>query len=64
MNRTLTQKPCLLKCFLWSRQISQTMHPTTKSTNLEGVMIYSKGKLVHEAGIDTYYFLISSKKAV
>jgi len=27
-------------------------------------MIYSKGKLVQEAGIETYYFLISSKKAL
>jgi|GEM_PF-6133210 len=25
---------------------------------------YSKGKLVQEAGIETYYFLISSKKAL
>ncbi len=35
-----------------------------QSTNLVGVMIYTKGKLVQEAGIDTYYFLISSKRAV
>ncbi len=35
-----------------------------QSTNLDGVMIYSKGKLVQEAGVDRYYFLISSKKAV
>ncbi|MDI6739763.1 MAG: hypothetical protein QME74_05305 [Candidatus Edwardsbacteria bacterium] len=35
-----------------------------QSTNLEGLMIYSKGKLVQEAGIETYYFLISSKKAM
>ena len=35
-----------------------------QSTNLEGLMIYSKGKLVQEAGIETYYFLISSKKAL
>jgi len=35
-----------------------------QSTNLEGLMIYSKGKLFQEAGIETYYFLISSKKAV
>jgi len=27
-------------------------------------MIYSKGKLIKEAGIETYYFLISSKKAI
>lgn len=35
-----------------------------QSTNLEGVMIYTKGKLVRETGIEIYYFLISSKKEV
>jgi hypothetical protein len=35
-----------------------------QSTNLEGLMVYTKGKLVHEAATDTYYFLISSKKAI
>jgi hypothetical protein len=35
-----------------------------QSTNLDGLMIYTKGKLVREAGIETYYFLISSKKAI
>ncbi|MGH7965260.1 MAG: hypothetical protein ACRERD_26195 [Candidatus Binatia bacterium] len=35
-----------------------------QSTNLEGLAIYSKGKLVRESGIETYYFLISSKKAL
>ncbi|MDI6735980.1 MAG: hypothetical protein QME42_07290 [bacterium] len=34
-----------------------------QSTNLDGLIIYSKGKLVREAGAETYYFLISSKKA-
>jgi hypothetical protein len=34
-----------------------------QSTNLDGLMIYSKGKLVEESGIETYYFLVSSKKA-
>lgn len=33
------------------------------STNLEGLMIYTKGKLVREAEGETYYVLISSKKA-
>ena len=33
------------------------------STNLEGLMVYSKGKLVRERGEDRYYFLISSKRA-
>jgi len=35
-----------------------------QSTNLGGVMIYTKGKVLGEAGIETYYFLISSKKAL
>ena len=35
-----------------------------QSTNLEGLMIYTKGKLVQESGVETYYFLISSKKAL
>jgi len=35
-----------------------------QSTNLNGLPIYSKGKLIKEAGEDTYYFLISSKKAM
>jgi hypothetical protein len=35
-----------------------------QSTNLDGLAIYSKGKLVREAGAETYYFLISSKKAI
>jgi hypothetical protein len=34
-----------------------------QSTNLEGVVIYTKGKLVQEAHTETYYFLISSKRA-
>ncbi|MEN6450462.1 MAG: hypothetical protein ABFC96_08230 [Thermoguttaceae bacterium] len=34
-----------------------------ESTNLNGLAIYTKGRLVTEAGQDTYYFLISSKKA-
>jgi len=35
-----------------------------QSTNLDGLLIYSKGKLIKEAGEDTYYFLVSSKKAL
>jgi len=35
-----------------------------QSTNLNGLAIYSKGKLVSDAGQDTYYFLISSKKVL
>ncbi|MGE3976191.1 MAG: hypothetical protein AB7F94_01220 [Nitrospira sp.] len=35
-----------------------------QSTNLSGLLIYTKGKLVAEAESETYYFLISSKKAL
>ena len=35
-----------------------------QSTNLEGLSIYSKGKLFKKAGHDVFYFLISSKKAL
>ncbi|MEW6620591.1 MAG: hypothetical protein AB1422_14855 [bacterium] len=35
-----------------------------QSTNLDGLAIYSKGKFVREDGEETYYFLISSKKAL
>ncbi len=35
-----------------------------QATNLEGLMIYTKGKLVRERGEDHFYFLISSKKAL
>lgn len=35
-----------------------------QSTNLSGLLIYTKGKLVPEAESETYYFLISSKKAL
>ena len=46
------------------RQRSKEYLHIIQSTNLEGLMIYSKGKLVQEAGVETYYFLISSKKAI
>lgn len=35
-----------------------------QSTNFEGVVIYTKGKLVSEAETETYYFLVSSKRAL
>lgn len=34
-----------------------------QSPNLEGLVVYTKGKLVSETGGETYYFLVSSKKA-
>jgi hypothetical protein len=47
----------------YRQQVREYLH-IIQSTNLEGLMIYSKGKLVQEAGIETYYFLISSKMAL
>ncbi len=47
----------------WRQQRVEYLH-IIQSTNLDGLMIYSKGKLVEEAGIERYYFLISSKKAL
>ena len=35
-----------------------------QGTNLDGVVIYTKGKLVSEVNEDTYYFLVSSKRAL
>ena len=35
-----------------------------QSTNLQGLGIYTKGKLVQEAGAETYYFLVSSKRVM
>jgi hypothetical protein len=35
-----------------------------QGTNLDGLPIYSKGKLVKEAGEEAFYFLISSKRAL
>ncbi|MGH9429800.1 MAG: hypothetical protein ACRD2L_26240 [Terriglobia bacterium] len=35
-----------------------------QSVNLEGLAIYSKGKLVREENTETYYFFISSKRAL
>ena len=34
-----------------------------QSTNFEGLVIYTKGKLVKEEFSETYYFLISSKRS-
>jgi hypothetical protein len=35
-----------------------------QSTNLEGIPVYSKGKLVVRGGVDTYYILKSAKRAI
>lgn len=35
-----------------------------QSTNLGGLPIYTKGKLVKGAGLENYYFLVSSKRTL
>jgi len=35
-----------------------------QSTNLDGLVIYTKGKLVEAAGVETHYYLVSSKEAI
>jgi hypothetical protein len=45
------------------RQVRESLY-VIQSTNLDGLAIYSKGKLVREGGSEAYYFLISSKKAL
>ena len=40
----------------------ETLH-IIQSTNLVGLPIYTKGKLVVLAGVETYYFLVSAKRA-
>jgi hypothetical protein len=46
-----------------SRASAREMLFIIQSPNLDGLAIYTKGKLVREAGHEVYYFLISSKKA-
>jgi hypothetical protein len=35
-----------------------------QATNFDGVMVYSKGKLITEGRDDRFYFLVSSKRAL
>jgi hypothetical protein len=35
-----------------------------QGSTLQGVAVYTKGKLVVEVGSETYYFLVSSKRAL
>jgi hypothetical protein len=46
------------------RKQSKEMLHIIESTNLNGLAIYTKGKLVVEGAHDTYYFLVSSKRAL
>lgn len=46
------------------RQRPQEYLYVIQSVNLEGLVVYSKGKLVREGAVETYYFLISAKRAL
>ncbi len=46
------------------RRIGREYLYVIQSTNLDGLPIYSKGKLIKENGQETYYFLVSSKRAL
>jgi hypothetical protein len=35
-----------------------------RGTNLDGLVIYTKGKFAEAEGTETYYFLVSSKRAM
>jgi len=35
-----------------------------ESMNMTGLPVYTKGKLVKQAGVETYYFLVSSKRSL
>jgi hypothetical protein len=35
-----------------------------QGTNLDGLVIYTKGKFVEAEGTETYYLLVSSKRAI
>lgn len=45
----------------WRRHALEYLY-VIQSTNLDGLFIYTKGKLIREDGSDTYYVLISSKR--
>jgi hypothetical protein len=47
----------------WRRRQKEHLY-IIESPNLDGLSIYTKGKLTQEDSVDTYYFLISSKRAL
>lgn len=47
----------------WKKEKREYLY-VIQSTNLDGLMIYTKGKLVNEAGVESFYFLVSSKKNI
>lgn len=47
-----------------SREQSREYLHVIQGTNLDGIVIYTKGKLVQDQESETYYFLISSKRSL
>ena len=45
------------------RSASREYLHVIQSTTLDGLPVYTKGKLVTECGVETYYFLVSAKRA-
>ena len=65
--RSLTAAACVCTAVYWlgiasDRYVSES-RLIIQSTNLEGTLVYSKGKLVAHGGVDTYYIFISAKHA-
>lgn len=46
------------------REQSREYLHVIQGTNLDGIVIYTKGKLVQDQESETYYFLISSKRSL
>lgn len=61
MNATMIYKT-IRSISPWRGRRREYLH-IIQSANLDGLLIYSKGKLVAESGAETYYFLVSAKRA-
>jgi hypothetical protein len=66
-----------IEAILYARSIYKTIRSTSQfraegreylhiiiGTTLDGIRVYTKGKLVASGDFDTYYFLVSSKRVV
>ncbi len=67
----------VIECILCAPQINKTIRSTAPSRTrrreylhiiisetLDGTLVYTKGKLSREEGIDVYYLFVSAKRAV
>jgi hypothetical protein len=46
----------------YPRQLREYLY-VIKAPTVRGILVYTKGKIVDEAGIETYYLLVSAKAA-